>query len=99
MKTKFMAGMLVAVAAAGITSSAFADTRVEQKTVTSEGCGPTSFSRTTTETTATPVVAAPIVEERMTTIQRPVMIETAPMVEKKIIRTNGHETIKMKEYY
>jgi hypothetical protein len=99
MKIRFMAGMLVAIATAGITSSAFADTIVEQKTVTSEGCGPTSVSRTTTETTATPVVAAPIVEERMTTIERPVLIESAPVVEKKIIRTNGHDTIKMKEYY
>jgi hypothetical protein len=99
MKNRFMAGILVAIATAGITSSAFADTIVEQKTVTSEGCGPTSVSRTTTETTATPVVAAPIVEERMTTIERPVLIESAPVVEKKIIRTNGHDTIKMKEYY
>jgi hypothetical protein len=97
MKTKFMAGMLVAIAATGVTSSAFADSFIEQKTVTSEGC-PSSITRTTTETTATPVVAAPIVEERATTIiERPVMIET-PVVERKIFRT-GHDTVKMKEYY
>jgi hypothetical protein len=96
MKTTFMAGMLVAIAATGVTSSAFADSFIEQKTVTSEGC-PSSITRTTTETTATPVVAAPIVEERATVIERPVMVET-PVVERKIIRT-GHDTVRMKEYY
>ena len=94
MNTKISAGMLgAALAIVGVASSAMADSYIEQKTATSESCPATSVTRTMTETTA-----APIVEERMTTIEKPVVLET-PVVEQKIIRTNNHEIIKMKELY
>ncbi|HEY9760286.1 MAG TPA: hypothetical protein V6C97_34330 [Oculatellaceae cyanobacterium] len=83
-------GALVAViAATGFVSAAKADSYIEERTFSSEALPTTTVTRSET-------IMNPIVEERM--IERPVLIDRAPFVEKYRVSNHG-EKVKIKEYY
>lgn len=85
-----MGALVAVIAATGFVSSAKADSFIEERSYSSESLPTTTVTRSET-------ITNPVVEERM--IERPVLIERAPVVEEKY-RVSGHgEKIKIKEYY
>ncbi len=93
MRSNLKASLLVAaVSAVGLVSAAQADSYVEERYSTFGGP-----STTVTKTTET--VAAPLTEERCTTVERPVVIERSPLIEERVRMHGSREKVKIKEYY
>ena len=93
MSTNMKASLLVAaISAVGLVSAAQADSYIEQRSFSTSEMPSTTVTRTET-------INNPVLEERYTEVERPVVIERAPLVEERVRMHGDREKVKIKEYF